>query len=179
MGEYTFFFFLCRTCTDPSDLGPARPHSFAHEDPPPHLRPIPCLLNQPFIAITNWRWPRQREYISVCHVALSFLQPRLTLASMNRWDLQKGPIRHMDRLPIAHSGPVLALDWSNAASSTKSRDRDSAGSDDATTNRAGAAGSGGGVGTVTPGGWMVSGGLDRTVKVRCLLSPFPGLSAHF
>lgn len=89
-------------------------------------------------------------------------------ALMNRWDLQKGPIRHMDRLPIAHSGPVLALDWSNATSSATSRERDSVGVDDTSINHAGGGGSGGGIGTGNAGGWMVSGGLDRTVKVRYL-----------
>ena len=37
---------------------------------------------------------------------------------------KKGPIRHMDRFPIAHTGPVLALDWNSAASSTKCRAQD-------------------------------------------------------
>ena len=80
-----------------------------------------------------------------------------------RWDLQRGPIRHMDRLPVAHSGPILALDWSNAASSPK----DGLADDSASTSSA--AGS-----TITSGGWIVSGGLDRTVKVR----PSPSDLSH-
>jgi hypothetical protein len=40
---------------------------------------------------------------------------------------KKGPIRHMDRFPIAHTGPVLALDWSSAALSTKCRAQDDGG----------------------------------------------------
>jgi hypothetical protein len=76
----------------------------------------------------------------------------------------------MDRLPIAHTGPILALDWSSAASSTKSRGRDE-GAGGAGEDGVGGAG-GGGVGMVgsggsmlSSGGWIVSAGLDRTVKV--------------
>ena len=51
--------------------------------------------------------------------------------------------------------PILALDWSNANSSAKD------GLDDDNTSTGAAAGS-----TITSGGWIVSGGLDRTVNVR-------------
>ncbi|KIM74206.1 hypothetical protein PILCRDRAFT_711720 [Piloderma croceum F 1598] len=94
--------------------------------------------------------------------------------SVYRWDLQKGPIRHMDRLPIAHTGPILALDWSSAASSTKSRARDdgSVGHGDdgggmgggMGVTGAGVSGVGGGAG-LSSAGWIVSAGLDRTVKI--------------
>lgn len=56
----------------------------------------------------------------------------------------------LDRLPVAHSGPVVALDWCNASSS-------SSGSTVVGTDTA-IAGSG--------HGWIASGGLDRCVKVR-------------
>jgi|ERR1700722_446260 len=49
----------------------------------------------------------------------------------------------LDRLPVAHSGPVMALDWCNAPSSITK----------------GATGLSDGL------GWIVSGGLDRCVKV--------------
>ncbi|KAF7973520.1 hypothetical protein HWV62_14940 [Athelia sp. TMB] len=74
-------------------------------------------------------------------------------ALVKRWDLQKGPIRHMDRLPIAHQGPVLTLDWSNATSTMSTKERDTTPGDESTGTAGGS------------GGWMVSGGLDRTVKV--------------
>ena len=61
----------------------------------------------------------------------------------------------MDRLPVAYSEPILTLDWSKAASSAKD------GLADDSTNTGGAVGS-----TITLGGWIVSGGLDRTVKVH-------------
>lgn len=89
----------------------------------------------------------------------------------------------MDRLPVAHTGPVLALDWSNASSSTKSRGAEGTGEDIGVGSGVilgggpggGIAGVGGlntGAGTreggeSNAGGWMISGGLDRTVKV-CL-----------
>ena len=70
----------------------------------------------------------------------------------------------MDRLPIAHTGPILALDWSSAASSIKSRVRDEVGvGDDGVGGGMGMAGAGVGL---SSGGWIVSAGLDRTVKVR-------------
>jgi WD repeat-containing protein 24 len=69
----------------------------------------------------------------------------------------------MDRLPVAHSGPILGLDWSNAASSAKDGL-----ADDSTSTGSGA------VSTITSGGWIVSGGLDRTVKVR----PPPSILFH-
>jgi WD repeat-containing protein 24 len=70
----------------------------------------------------------------------------------------------MDRLPIAHTGPILALDWSSAASSIKSRGRDEVGvGDDGVGGGMGMAGAGVGL---SSGGWIVSAGLDRTLKVR-------------
>jgi WD repeat-containing protein 24 len=81
----------------------------------------------------------------------------------------------MDRLPIAHTGPILALDWSSAASSTKSRAREDGGvghGDDGVGGSMGMGMAGGGAGGVGGGaglssaGWIVSAGLDRTVKVR-------------
>jgi hypothetical protein len=63
----------------------------------------------------------------------------------------------MDRLPVAHSGPILTLDWSNAASSTRSRGQDGI-ADHHDSNMGGRDGS-------AAGGWIVSGGMDRTVKV--------------
>jgi len=102
-----------------------------------------------------------------------FYHPTYPFMHLTRWDLQKGPIRHMDRLPIAHTGPILALDWSSAASSIQSRARDDGvgHSDDGVGGGMGMAGAGvggvgGGVG-LSSGGWIVSAGLDRTVKVTC------------
>jgi WD repeat-containing protein 24 len=93
----------------------------------------------------------------------------------------------MDRLPIAHTGPILALDWSSAASSTKSRAREDGGvghGDDGVGGGmgmgmagggAGAGGVGGGAG-LSSAGWIVSAGLDRTVKVRPAYIPPPFLT---
>jgi WD repeat-containing protein 24 len=57
----------------------------------------------------------------------------------------------LDRLPVAHTGPILALDWCNSP----------------IVHGTGDGGSGPGNGM----GWLASGGLDRCVKV--LPSPFP------
>jgi len=49
----------------------------------------------------------------------------------------------MDRLPFAHTGPILALDWSSAASLIKSRGRDELGvGDDGVGGSMGMAGAG-------------------------------------
>ena len=64
----------------------------------------------------------------------------------------------MDRLPVAHSGPILTLDWSNAAASAGSQRRDSVSDDGNLIVNGGS--------SAPSGGWIVSGGLDRTVKVR-------------
>src|ERR1700735_3315609 len=85
--------------------------------------------------------------------------------SITRWDLQRGPLRHMDRTPVAHSGPILTLDWGNAAASTGSQRRDSVSDDGNLTVNGGS--------SAPSGGWIVSGGLDRTVKVRCLTTRSP------
>jgi hypothetical protein len=59
----------------------------------------------------------------------------------------------LDRLTLAHSGPVMALDW--CSSSARVSNNSSGGVGD--------------VGNASSGhGWIVSGGLDRCVKVRFL-----------
>ena len=86
----------------------------------------------------------------------------------------------MDRHLITDSGPILVLDWSSTASSTKSRARDDGGvgrCDDGGGMRgismagAGVGWVGGGAG-LRSGGWIVSTGLDRTVKVCSHMLPF-------
>jgi WD repeat-containing protein 24 len=54
----------------------------------------------------------------------------------------------LDRLPVAHSGPVMTIDWCNAPSG---------GNSPITLSGDSSVGSG--------LGWVVSGGLDRCVKV--------------
>lgn len=73
--------------------------------------------------------------------------------SIYRWDLQMGQRGQLDRLPVAHAGPILALDWcstpgTNNVSDTVGADRS----------------------------WIVSGGLDHTVKVWDLATS--GTSVH-
>ncbi|KAG1883918.1 hypothetical protein F4604DRAFT_1648655 [Suillus subluteus] len=66
--------------------------------------------------------------------------------SIYRWDLQMGQRGQLDRLPVAHAGPILALDWCNTPGS--SNVGDAIGADRS---------------------WIVSGGLDHTVKARRFL----------
>jgi WD40 repeat protein len=67
--------------------------------------------------------------------------------SIYRWDLQMGQRGQLDRLPVAHAGPILALDWCNTPSTNSVGD--AVGADRS---------------------WIVSGGLDHTVKARCFCS---------
>jgi len=65
--------------------------------------------------------------------------------SIYRWDLQMGQRGQLDRLPVAHTGPILALDWCSTSVTSKGTDN---------------------VPTQMERSWIVSGGLDHTVKVR-------------
>ncbi|KAI6013318.1 hypothetical protein BKA83DRAFT_4360499 [Pisolithus microcarpus] len=62
--------------------------------------------------------------------------------SMYRWDLQMGQRGQLDRLPVAHTGAVLSLDWCTGASGPTDDSSPSMGKS-----------------------WIVSGSLDHTVKV--------------
>ncbi|KAF8886054.1 hypothetical protein CPB84DRAFT_1787859 [Gymnopilus junonius] len=71
--------------------------------------------------------------------------------SIYRWDLKMGQRGQLDKLPVAHTASVTALDWCSAGSM----------------NPQGSTGDAGATGL----GWLVSGGLDRSVKVWDLTSP--------
>ncbi|KAH0832273.1 hypothetical protein J3R83DRAFT_13266 [Lanmaoa asiatica] len=64
--------------------------------------------------------------------------------SIYRWDLQMGQRGQLDRLPVAHTGPILALDWCSTPVTSRGADN---------------------VLTQMERSWIVSGGLDHTVKV--------------
>lgn len=71
--------------------------------------------------------------------------------SIYRWDLQMGQRGQLDRLPMAHTGAILALDWCSTSVTSKGVDN---------------------IPTHTERSWILSGGLDHTVKV-CLVYPNP------
>ncbi|KAF9546510.1 WD40 repeat-like protein [Agrocybe pediades] len=75
--------------------------------------------------------------------------------SIYRWDLKMGQRGLLDRLPVAHTASVTALDWCSA---------------NVVHSQGGGQADAGGL------GWIVSGGLDRCVKVWDLTPP--GTPAH-
>ncbi|KAF9807356.1 hypothetical protein IEO21_08250 [Rhodonia placenta] len=110
----------------------------------------------------------------------------LTVIYASGWDLNVGQRGQLDRIPAAHSGPILALDWSStsaspspAQQSTPNSWYSSSGSalgllDDIIPGSGGVSkGSGAREGDGAGLGWLASGGLDRCVKVWDLTTP-PG-----
>ncbi|KAI0929589.1 hypothetical protein AcV7_005082 [Taiwanofungus camphoratus] len=107
--------------------------------------------------------------------------------SIHRWDLKVGQRGQLDRIPAAHSGPILTLDWSLPSSSTllSAPIRQSAqgswysgsnvglGSlDDIMPGSGGIPESAGGADWEGTGaGWLASGGMDKSVKVWDLTVP--------
>ncbi|OSD00134.1 hypothetical protein PYCCODRAFT_1414786 [Trametes coccinea BRFM310] len=100
--------------------------------------------------------------------------------SIYRWDLNMGQRGQLDRIPVAHSGPVLSLDW--VPPSTPSPSLLSA-----TRQPSSSTWYGGAIDEILPStpvagastndnessgpGWIISGGMDRTVKVWDLTQP--------
>ena len=86
--------------------------------------------------------------------------------SYRPWTVDKG---QLDRIPVAHSGPVLSLDWCAGSSESVSQKagltrQDSISSDSGSSSLSSSM------------GWIASGGMDRTVKVWDLNSP--GHTSH-
>ena len=67
----------------------------------------------------------------------------------------------LDRLPVAHSGPVMDLNWCNASSGPTSH------------TGSGTGDTGGVSGNL---GWIASGGLDRRVKVSLVRNSIMSIS---
>lgn len=99
--------------------------------------------------------------------------------SMHRWDLTMGQRGQLDRVPVAHSGPILSLDWvlPSAASPTMlSSTRQSGASNWYGTGTgffedilpsvpiASAANAPAADADTSSQGWIFSGGMDRCVK---------------
>ncbi|KAF5384753.1 hypothetical protein D9757_006263 [Collybiopsis confluens] len=80
--------------------------------------------------------------------------------SIYRWDLKMGQRGALDRIPVAHSASVTSLDWCSTSTATSAFGPPTMES----------------VGNGC--GWIVSGGLDRCVKVWDLTSVTSSKSSH-
>lgn len=103
-----------------------------------------------------------------------------------RWDLRMGQRGQLHRIPLAHNGPVLTLDWtlpSTLPSSSRAKGEPLPASpqasagwysnmsfgqfDDLGVSTGGPNGGSSGTDADSTGsGWLASGGMDRCVKVR-------------
>ncbi|KAH6910780.1 hypothetical protein BKA70DRAFT_1271501 [Coprinopsis sp. MPI-PUGE-AT-0042] len=68
--------------------------------------------------------------------------------SIHRWDLKMGQRGALDRVAVAHSAPITSLDWCESPALNGGQDTGNHGM-----------------------GWLVSGGLDRCVKIWDLTKP--------
>ncbi|KIK71396.1 hypothetical protein GYMLUDRAFT_66603 [Collybiopsis luxurians FD-317 M1] len=80
--------------------------------------------------------------------------------SIYRWDLKMGQRGALDRIPVAHSASVTSLDWCSTSTTTSASGTPTSES------------------TGNGCGWIVSGGLDRCVKVWDLTSVTSSKSSH-
>lgn len=117
-------------------------------------------------------------------------QPRHAITGLDngniyRWDLNMGQRGQLDRITLAHNGPILALDWKLPATYSSNSSQRPAGSSGAPQSGNWYAGVGSGLfddlgvnpvpeGDVQGNGWLASGGLDRTVKVWDITVPGGG-----
>ncbi|KIP08502.1 hypothetical protein PHLGIDRAFT_34968, partial [Phlebiopsis gigantea 11061_1 CR5-6] len=111
-------------------------------------------------------------------------QPRHAITGLDngniyRWDLNMGQRGQLDRIALAHSGPVLTLDWTLPTTYASNNGHRSAGSSGSSQGSNWYQGMGSGFfdelsgsstapsaeNDVNGNGWLASGGLDRTVKV--------------
>ncbi|KAI0351880.1 hypothetical protein OH77DRAFT_1498292 [Trametes cingulata] len=101
--------------------------------------------------------------------------------SIYRWDLNMGQRGQLDRIPVAHSGPVLSLDWIPPTSTSPSM-LPSTRQTGSSTWYAGAieeilpstplsSSTPANDGDSSGPGWIISGGMDRCVKVWDLTPP--------
>ncbi|KAI9063837.1 hypothetical protein FKP32DRAFT_1571226 [Trametes sanguinea] len=106
--------------------------------------------------------------------------------SIYRWDLNMGQRGQLDRIPVAHSGPVLSLDWvppSTPSPSLLTATRQPSSStwyggaiDEILPSTPVAGGTSANDNESSGPGWIISGGMDRTVKVWDLTQP--GTRSH-
>ncbi|KAI0766904.1 hypothetical protein BD413DRAFT_567976 [Trametes elegans] len=101
--------------------------------------------------------------------------------SIYRWDLKMGQRGQLDRIPVAHSGPILSIDWlpPSATSPTLLSSNRSTGPsawystarDDILPSMPVSSNGSMTDNDTSSHGWIISGGMDRCVKVWDLATP--------
>ena len=123
--------------------------------------------------------------ISIGAFVQSDIIANFTHSLRRSWDLNMGQRGQLDRITLAHNGPILALDWKLPATYSSNSSQRPSGSSGAPQSGNWYAGVGSGLfddlgtnpvpeGDVQGNGWLASGGLDRTVKVWDITVPGGG-----
>jgi hypothetical protein len=172
LSMYPLWFLTCRLSLTSHlnvtslPLGCERHHPISPQDPSPSPRPNSLVFSRRAEPATCARWVGERHPLSVCNICVRFIPSPSDRVVTRRWDLRGGQRGQIERIPVAHAGAILALDWYSVLGPTPGGRRPASGSG----GTADGDGKGGDKELVGGTGWIASAGMDRTVKVLIIPS---------